>query len=107
MGIIPRTMDELFNKIEEAEENLEFVVLVTYLEIYNEKVQDLLDPTKQNLQIKTDPNIGIYVKDASEISVNNPNEMKDVMTMGAANRSVAATRMNATSSRSHSIFCIK
>lgn len=106
-GIIPRTMDGLFTKIEESEENIEFVIQVTYLEIYNEKVQDLLDPTKQNLQIKDDPKIGIYVKDASEISVNNPSEMKDVMTLGASNRSVAATRMNATSSRSHSIFCIK
>jgi len=66
-----------------------------------------LDPSKQNLQIKEDPKVGIYVKDASEISVNNPNEMKDVMTMGSCNRSVAATRMNATSSRSHSMFCIK
>jgi len=54
-GIIPRTMDEIFKKIEEADDNIEFIIHVTYMEIYNEKIQDLLNVNKCNLQIKDDP----------------------------------------------------
>ena len=69
-----------------------------------ERIQDLLDAKKQNLQVKEDKTRGIYVADATEVYVQSPEEMFAVMRSGQQNRSVAATRMNAVSSRSHSIF---
>lgn len=57
--------------------------------------------------MREDKKHGVYVADATEIYVNNPQEMRDVMKTGSENRSVAETRMNANSSRSHSIFCMK
>lgn len=59
---------------------------------------------KTNLQVKDDKTRGLYVQDATEVYVQNPEEMYQVMRAGQQNRSVAATRMNAVSSRSHSIF---
>lgn len=105
-GMIPRMFDRLFKLIEEADEAVEFTVKVSFLEIYMEKIMDLLDPKKSNLNVRRDPNQGVYVKDATEIYVNNSDEMFGVMQAGSQNRSVAATRMNARSSRSHSLFII-
>lgn len=67
---------------------------------------DLLDAKKTNLQVKEDKARGLYVQDATEVFVSDAEEMMQVMNAGSANRSVAATRMNATSSRSHSIFLV-
>jgi len=103
-GMIPRMFQGLFNLIDEAEEEIEFTVKVSFLEIYMEKIMDLLDPKKSNLSVRRDPNQGVYVKDASEVYVNNPEEMLGVMEAGSRNRSIASTRMNAASSRSHSLF---
>lgn len=71
-----------------------------------EKIKDLLDAKKTNLQVKEDKNRGLYVQDATEVYVSDAEEMMKVMEAGSTNRSVAATRMNATSSRSHSIFLV-
>lgn len=105
-GMIPRIMDELFDVFALASSDMEFGVKCSFLEIYNEKIQDLLDTSKQNLAIKEDKNRGIYVQDATEIYVNSGEEMRKVMRIGAQNRTIAATRMNEGSSRSHSIFGI-
>ena len=61
---------------------------------------------KKNLQVKEEKKRGIYVQDATEVYVSTPDEMRGVMEAGSKNRSVAATRMNAKSSRSHSLFII-
>lgn len=61
---------------------------------------------KSNLQIKEDKGKGIYVNDCTEVYVTNPEEMFEIMRAGSRNRSVAATRMNDKSSRSHSIFIL-
>lgn len=105
-GIIPRMFDHLFEKISEADPDIEFHIKCSYLEIYMEKIMDLLDPKKTNLQVKEDKVKGLYVQDATEVYVNCTDEMIEVMNRGSQNRSVAATRMNATSSRSHSIFIV-
>ena len=105
-GIIPRMMDALFNGLINASEQVEFTLKCSFLEIYLEKIQDLLEPSKNNLQVKEEKTRGIYVAEATEIYVSSPEEMMQVMTTGASNRSVAATRMNQRSSRSHSIFCV-
>jgi kinesin family protein 5 len=62
-GMIPRMFQRLFELIEEADEEIEFTVKVSFLEIYMEKIMDLLDPKKSNLRVMRDPNHGIYVKD--------------------------------------------
>ena len=72
-----------------------------------EKIVDLLDAKKTNLQVKEDKTRGLYIQDATEVNVSNCDEMMSVMNAGSANRKVAATRMNATSSRSHSIFLVQ
>lgn len=81
-----------------------------------EKIQDLIDrksefgwcniAKKNNLQVKEERGKGIYVADATEVYVTNPEEMFEVMRAGSKNRSIAATRMNEKSSRSHSIFIL-
>ena len=105
-GIIPRMMDALFQGLVNASESTEFTLRVSFLEIYLERIHDLLDSTKANLQVKEDKQRGIYVQNASEVYVSSPLEMMKVMSAGSANRSIAATRMNERSSRSHSIFCV-
>ena len=105
-GIIPRMMDALFEGLVNASEASEFTLKVSFLEIYLERIHDLLDPSKNNLQVKEDKTRGIYVQDATDVYVSSPTEMLKVMSSGSANRSIAATRMNQRSSRSHSIFCV-
>jgi kinesin family protein 5 len=106
MGIIPRMFNFLFGCIKEADPDVEFQIKCSYLEIYMEKIMDLLDTKKTNLQVKEDKNKGIYVQDSTEVFVSSTDEMMEVMQAGSQNRSVAATRMNAVSSRSHSIFIV-
>ena len=105
-GIIPRMMDSLFEGLINASESIEFTLRVSFLEIYLERIHDLLDSNKANLQVKEDKLRGIYVHNASEVYVSSPEEMMKIMKKGSANRSIAATRMNERSSRSHSIFCV-
>lgn len=105
-GIIPRMFDFLFDCIKHSDEDIEFTIKCSYLEIYMERIRDLLDAKKTNLQVKEDKTRGLYIQDATEVYVSSSDEMQDVMLAGSRNRSVAATRMNATSSRSHSIFLV-
>jgi kinesin family protein 5 len=105
-GIIPRMMDALFVGLVNASTATEFSIKVSFLEIYMERIQDLLDESKSNLQVKEDKARGIYIHDATEVYVSSPAEMQAVMQTGSQNRSVASTRMNEKSSRSHSIFIV-
>ena len=65
-GIIPRMVRTVFNRIETANENMEFSVKVSMCEIYNEKIKDLLDPRKDNLKIHEEKGKGVYIQDATE-----------------------------------------
>lgn len=103
-GIIPRMVDNVFEKIGQASESLEFTVKAAMLEIYNEKIRDLLDPSKNNLSVREDKQRGIYVDGLTEKSIGNEKEVYGLMKEGNDNRAVGATNMNAQSSRSHSIF---
>jgi kinesin family protein 5 len=60
-GIIPRMFDHLFNCIAESDPDIEFNIKCSYMEIYMEKIKDLLDPKKTNLQVKDDKIKGLYV----------------------------------------------
>lgn len=79
----------------------------SYLEIYNEELRDLLKKdVKNRLELKEDPESGVYVKDLSSFVVKSVQEIDQVFIAGTKNRTVGATLMNADSSRSHSIFSI-
>ncbi|KAK7495339.1 hypothetical protein BaRGS_00013521, partial [Batillaria attramentaria] len=106
-GIIPNSFAHVFGHIAKAEEDVRFLVRVSYLEIYNEEVRDLLGKDQQHhLEVKERPDVGVYVKDLSAFVVNNADDMDRIMTLGNKNRSVGATNMNLHSSRSHAIFTV-
>ena len=83
------------------------MVTVSFLEIYNEVLKDLLNPTEKELKIRENAKHGIYVEDLCELIVKTPQEILDLIDQGNTLRHVAATNMNAESSRSHSCFTIK
>lgn len=105
-GIIPNSFKHIFDAICVTDKK-QFLVRASYLEIYNEEIRDLLskDP-KNRLELKENVDSGVYVKDLTSFVVKSSAEIDHVMTAGKKNRSVGATLMNATSSRSHSIFTV-
>ncbi|KAI1000682.1 Kinesin-like protein [Podosphaera aphanis] len=113
-GLIPRTCEDLFERIEAARNetpNISYHVRVSYFEVYNEHVRDLLVSTQHNqqpyyLKIRESPTEGPYVKDLTDAPVRNIGEIMKYMKMGDGNRTVASTKMNDTSSRSHAVFTI-
>ena len=104
-GIIPRMISHVFNFIHEQEET-EFMIKVSMIEIYQEKIRDLLDISRVNLQIREDTIKGIYVDGCSERYVGCPGDVLAALELGSNNRAQAATNMNEHSSRSHSIFIL-
>ncbi|XP_065886082.1 kinesin-II 85 kDa subunit-like [Dysidea avara] len=106
-GIIPNSFAHIFGHIAKCEGEVRFLVRVSYLQIYNEDVCDLLgkDPTSK-LEVKERPDIGVYVKSLSSFIVKSPNEMDKLMAKGNKSRAVGSTDMNEFSSRSHTIFTI-
>ncbi|XP_058446647.1 kinesin-like protein KIF3A [Malaya genurostris] len=106
-GIIPNTFAHIFGHIARAKENQKFLVRVSYMEIYNEEVRDLLGKEiHKSLEVKERADIGIFVKDLSGYVVHNADDLDNIMKLGNKNRVVGATKMNSESSRSHAIFSI-
>ncbi|KAL7963332.1 P-loop containing nucleoside triphosphate hydrolase protein [Trichoderma compactum] len=105
-GVIPRIVEQIFASIMSSPSTIEYTVRVSYMEIYMEKIRDLLAPQNDNLPIHEEKNRGIYVKGLLEIYVSSVQEVYEVMRRGGNARMVSATNMNAESSRSHSIFVI-
>ncbi|XP_034733594.1 kinesin-like protein KIF1B isoform X12 [Etheostoma cragini] len=108
-GIIPMLCEDLFEKINEEnnKEELAYSVEVSYMEIYCERVRDLLNPkNKGNLRVREHPLLGPYVEDLSKLAVTSYTDIADLMDAGNKARTVAATNMNETSSRSHAVFTI-
>ncbi|KAJ2507407.1 hypothetical protein IWW47_001123 [Coemansia sp. RSA 2052] len=105
-GIIPRIVEGIFAKIIESPPTLEYMVKSSYMEIYMERIRDLLNPDEANLPVHEDKANGVYVKGLMEVFVSSIDEVYQVMRQGAKNRVVGFTNMNAESSRSHSIFQI-
>ncbi|KAL0816662.1 hypothetical protein Bca101_073106 [Brassica carinata] len=101
-GVTARIFEYLFSRIKMEEEGrrdekLRFSCKCSFLEIYNEQITDLLEPSSTNLQLREDLGKGVYVENLVEHNVRTVND-------GAANRKIAATHMNSESSRSHSVF---
>ncbi|CAH8868565.1 unnamed protein product [Trichobilharzia szidati] len=105
-GVIPRIVRDIFNHINQMDENLEFHTKVSYFEIYMDKIRDLLDVSKTNLQVHEDKDRVPYVKGVTEKLVSTPEEVFKAIGEGKANRHVAVTNMNEHSSRSHSVLLI-
>ncbi|CAH0756808.1 unnamed protein product [Diatraea saccharalis] len=106
-GIIPNSFAHIFSHIAKANDDEKFLVCVTYLEIYNEEVRDLLgNNPHQSLEVKERPDIGVFVKDLTGYVVHNADELEKIMAVGNKNRHIGATAMNTESSRSHAIFSI-
>ncbi|XP_063632324.1 kinesin-like protein KIF3A [Cydia splendana] len=106
-GIIPNSFAHIFSHIATAKDDEKFLVCVTYLEIYNEEVRDLLgNNPHQSLEVKERPDIGVFVKDLTGYVVHNADELEKIMFVGNKNRHIGATAMNTESSRSHAIFSI-
>ena len=125
-GIIPLTCSELFVRVESkkaVDPNISFTVEVSYIEvrglpdvkiarpdaiqIYNEKVRDLLNPKNTgNLRVREHPSLGPYVEDLSKLVVNSYEEMMTLMDEGNKARTVAATNMNETQASSNSFTAL-
>ncbi|KAL3626647.1 hypothetical protein CASFOL_030196 [Castilleja foliolosa] len=108
-GITPRVFEYLFTRITQEEESrknerLTYSCKCSFLEIYNEQITDLLEPSSTNLQLREDSKKGVYVENLTEHSVRTVNNVLELLQQGAANRKIAATHMNSESSRSHSVF---
>uniref|UniRef100_A0A8C4X5E6 Kinesin family member 13Ba n=1 Tax=Erpetoichthys calabaricus TaxID=27687 RepID=A0A8C4X5E6_ERPCA len=108
-GLIPRLCSSLFQRtLQETEEKENFTVEVSYMEIYNEKVRDLLDPKggQHSLKVREHKVLGPYVDGLSRLAVTSCKDIESLMSEGNKSRTVAATNMNEESSRSHAVFNI-
>ncbi|XP_041039726.1 kinesin-like protein KIF13A isoform X2 [Carcharodon carcharias] len=108
-GLIPRLCGALFGRVSKEEsESHTFKVEVSYMEIYNEKVRDLLDPkgSRHTLKVREHKVLGPYVDGLSQLAVTCFEDIESLMSEGNKSRTVAATNMNEESSRSHAVFSI-
>ena len=99
-------VNTVFEAISSSPEHIEFKLKVSLVEIYMEKIRDLLEVSKNDLKIREDKNRGIYIQDVTENYVISDMEVYDLMRLGNNNRAIIATNMNEGSSRSHSIFIL-
>ncbi|KAG7631785.1 P-loop containing nucleoside triphosphate hydrolase [Arabidopsis suecica] len=108
-GMMPRIFEFLFARIQAEEESrrderLKYNCKCSFLEIYNEQITDLLEPSSTNLQLREDIKSGVYVENLTECEVQSVQDILGLITQGSLNRRVGATNMNRESSRSHSVF---
>ncbi|PSS32623.1 Kinesin-like protein [Actinidia chinensis var. chinensis] len=108
-GLTPRVFERLFARINEeqinhADTQLTYQCRCSFLEIYNEQITDLLDPSQRNLQIREDVKSGVYVENLTEECVSTMKDVTQLLIKGLSNRRTGSTSINAESSRSHSVF---
>lgn len=106
-GLIPRITNDLFGRIGTGPADVEYTVSVSYMEIYNEQIRDLLSPQQLDFSIHEDKNDGVYVRGLSYAFVSSAGEISEALRQGSASRATAATSMNVESLRSHAILQIK
>ncbi|XP_034015794.1 kinesin family member 3Cb [Thalassophryne amazonica] len=105
-GITPSAFQHIFTQISRTQ-NQKYLVRSSYLEIYQEEIRDLLcKDNNKKLELKENPDCGVYVKDLSSVVTKNTTEIEHVMNIGNQSRSVGFTNMNERSSRSHAIFVV-
>lgn len=103
MGIIPRAIFDIFDKINTSATSNVFYIRVGMMQIYNEKISDLIDVQKSNLEVRESKTIGIYVDNLTLKYVDSEDELFKWIEFGNGNRKIGCTNMNAVSSRSHSL----
>lgn len=104
-GMIPRAVLAMFEYIENTTDR-DFVIQVSYMEIYNEVINDLLNPSGKSLNVREDPQKGIYVHNLSAETVMAAEQVYGLLATGESHRHIGKTNYNAVSSRSHTIFQI-
>ena len=106
-GIAPRMLQTIFNKVYTTyDEGVTYDIRFSYLEIYNEKIQDCLSTAKDNLKVYKNENNGLWITDATKVPVKNTGEVLKLMEQGSRNRATAATNSNKESSRSHALLVV-
>ena len=103
-GIMQQTMSDLFKGIENEKKFKDFVVKASYLEIYNETIQDLISEDKINIDLREDPLNGVVISGTIEKIIQNSSEIMKLLKMGNKNRTKESTGANEFSSRSHAIL---
>lgn len=108
-GIIPRTMHQLLENLNSLSE-CEYSVRVSFLEIYNEELFDLLSPSLDNQKMRLFEDAtrkgSVVIQGLEELVVHDKDDVYNILERGRAKRQTAATLMNAHSSRSHSVFSV-
>ncbi|KAK4420827.1 Kinesin-like protein KIN-12F [Sesamum alatum] len=108
-GIVPRVFQNLFSEIQKDQGNSDgkqtnYQCRCSFLEVYDGKIGDLLDPTQRNLEIKDDAKNGFYVENLTEEYVTCYEDVTQILIKGLSNRKMGTTRINSKSSRSHIMF---
>uniref|UniRef100_A0A8C6IFT1 Kinesin-like protein n=1 Tax=Mus spicilegus TaxID=10103 RepID=A0A8C6IFT1_MUSSI len=103
-GIYLQTLTDLFQAIEETQDNMEYSVSMSYLEIYNEVIRDLLNPSSGFLELREDSRGSIQIAGITEVSTSNAQEIMQLLTKGNRQRTQEPTATNKTSSRSHAVL---
>lgn len=107
-GILPRAFEHIYDlmnrKRQQQGDRIKYLVTCSFLEIYNERIFDLLDAESTGLQLREDVTQGVLVQGLTEVTVESPYDACKVLKTGNSNRKVAETSMNRESSRSHAVF---
>ena len=111
-GIIPRSINYIYKEMnriltEEGGNNSKFSLSLSFIQIYLESIQDLLDPDSKEIKLREDPDKGVYLEGVQWVRCSSPEECAEIFHMGERNRATESTRMNAHSSRSHAILIIR
>ena len=105
-GIVPHAIAEMYHLIEKYGRTKVFVIKMSMIEIYNEVVNDLLDPSNTNLRLREDNKKGVYVEGLKEERISSSEHALHVVAMGNEHRKIGATAFNEGSSRSHTVIKI-
>lgn len=106
-GLMFLTIRDLFERVKKTQGDNKYQIKVSFLEIYNETIRDLLILSNEVLDLREDEKQGIHVAGLTEIDVDSPEEVMDLLIFGNDNRTQEATMVNATSSRSHAVLEIQ
>ena len=106
-GIIPRIVEDIFNYVEKADENIDFQFKLSVLEIYKEVIYDLLAQQSGDIKIQENPESGIIIDGLSEVYLSSLSEFFDYVELSQINRKTAETKLNHNSSRSHCILILE